>query len=451
MPEPSAECSNTVYLVPKSGKQKQGYREYICVNAGTEEASSWRFEEIGDTDIDLSDYYRKSETYSKAETDGKLGLKQDKLTAGTSVEITEANVVNVKEDETTVKLSEDLYTYTNIGKITGASNTNPVKVASVGDSLKSVFNAILGTEVDVNPDITDRSAVAPSQSGTTNASGAEVGTSILAQDGTVTFTVANSGIAQYGVKTASTHTYNKKGANTDFVYPIKTNVIRVGEEDKSYNIRVELNSAYHDLVTATTGTIVATSGNYIYCNLGAENKLVLKIAMGAETSTVSQITRCGQLKAYVEFEDAQYNGEPIEHFCTYLDAAYTQKLSRAAITSLATDAYTVTAGTYYPYFGQTTSTDAPTSGLTKSTDKICYDSGTTVKMAADGYIWFMVPAAKSNKKIQQYALGSWNDMATTDAGTITLTLASGATASYKAFRTTAEQRSGSSLQVRIVE
>ena len=172
--------------------------------------------------------------------------------------------------------------------------------------------------------------------------------------------------------------------------------------------------------------------------------------MGAETSTVSQITRCGQLKAYVEFEDAQYNGESIEHFCTYLDAAYTQKLSRSAIISSATAAYTVSAGTYYPYFGQTTSTDAPTSGLTKSTDKICYTNGTTVTMAADGYIWFMVPAAKSNKKIQQYALGSWNDMATTDAGTITLTLASGATASYKAFRTTAEQSSGSSLQVRIV-
>ena len=449
MPEPSADCSNAVYLVPKSGKQ--GYKEYICVNEGTEEASSWRFEEIGDTDVNLSDYYRKSETYSSVEIDGKLASKQDKLTAGTNVEITKDNVVNVKEDETTVKLSEDLYTYTNIGKITGASNTNPVKVASVGDSLKSVFNAILGTEVDVNPTITDRSAVTPSQSGTIEANGAEVGTSISAQDGTVTFTVANSGVAQYGVKTESANTYNKKGANTEFVYPIKTNVIRVGEEDKSYNIRVELASAYHNLVTATAGTIVATSGNYIYCNLGAQNTLALKIAMGTETSTVSQIIRCGQLKAYVEFEDAQYNGQPVEHFCTYLNSAYTQKLSRAAIISSATDAYTVSAGTYYPYFGQTTSTTAPTSGLTKSEDKVCYTDGTTVKMAADGYVWFMVPAAKSNKKIQQYALGSWNDMATTDAGTVTLTLASGATASYKAFRTTAEQSSGSSLQVRIVE
>ena len=140
MPEPSAECSNAVYLVPKSSKQ--GYKEYICVNEGTEEASSWKFEEIGDTDVDLSDYYRKSETYSATAIDGKLELKQDKLTAGTNVEITEANVVNVKEDETTVKLSEDLYTYTDIGKITGASQTSPVKVASVGDSLKSVFNAI---------------------------------------------------------------------------------------------------------------------------------------------------------------------------------------------------------------------------------------------------------------------------------------------------------------------
>ena len=105
--------------------------------------------------------------------------------------------------------------------------------------MKSVFNALLGTEVDVNPTITDRSAVTPSQSGTKEASGAEVGTSISAQDGTVTFTVTNSGVAQYGVKTASANTYNKKGANTEFVYPIKTNVIRAGEEDKSYNIRAE--------------------------------------------------------------------------------------------------------------------------------------------------------------------------------------------------------------------
>ena len=91
------------------------HTHYHGAQGGTEEASSWKFEEIGDTDVDLSDYYKKSETYSATAIDGKLELKQDKLTAGTNVEITEANVVNVKEDETTVKLSEDLYTYTNIG------------------------------------------------------------------------------------------------------------------------------------------------------------------------------------------------------------------------------------------------------------------------------------------------------------------------------------------------
>lgn len=385
LPEPSAECENTIYLVPK-GEGKTGYKEYICINEGTEEEPSWKFEEIGDTDIKVPGY----------EAGENIVFTTDEVSGNT--------IINAEEDETTVKLAEDLYAYTNIGKITGASQTNPVKVASQGDSLKSVFNAILGTEVDVNPTITDSSANTMSQLGTGAKSAAEHGASFAAANPTVTFTVANGGKAQYGLKTATTSTYNKSGANTAFNYPIKEKTITVGEEEKTYNIRVEVASAYHDIISVTTGTEVARSGNYIYCLLDSSNKVTLKLALPAGTYTQSTQTLCGQLKAYVEYEAAEYNGEAVEHFCTYLNNDYDQKLTTDAKTSSSSTACTCPKGNLYPYYGNTASTVAPTSGLTKSTDSACYTNGVNVTMAADGYIWFAVPVAKS--KIQQYALGS---------------------------------------------
>lgn len=60
LPEPSADCERIVYLVPK-GDGKTGYKEYVCINEGSAEVPVWKFEEIGDTDIDLSNYYTKDE------------------------------------------------------------------------------------------------------------------------------------------------------------------------------------------------------------------------------------------------------------------------------------------------------------------------------------------------------------------------------------------------------
>lgn len=80
----------TIYFVPKQGG---GYTEHMYIN------NAW--EEIGDTDIDLSGYYTKTETdvlladkadassvYTKTETDNLLGAKQNALTAGENVQIT---------------------------------------------------------------------------------------------------------------------------------------------------------------------------------------------------------------------------------------------------------------------------------------------------------------------------------------------------------------------------
>lgn len=81
--------ARTIYFVPKQGG---GYTEHMYIN------NDW--EEIGDTDIDLSDYYTKTQTdalladkadassvYTKTETDNFLDAKQNALTAGTNVQI----------------------------------------------------------------------------------------------------------------------------------------------------------------------------------------------------------------------------------------------------------------------------------------------------------------------------------------------------------------------------
>lgn len=74
--------SDTIYLVQKGKPEEHNlYEEYIYTNG------DW--EHIGDTSVDLSDYYNKEET------DKKLLVKQDKLTAGDNIEIID-NVISNK-------------------------------------------------------------------------------------------------------------------------------------------------------------------------------------------------------------------------------------------------------------------------------------------------------------------------------------------------------------------
>jgi hypothetical protein len=74
--------TDTIYLVKKDKPGVQNlYDEYVYTN------SSW--EHIGDTSVDLSDYY------TKEESDKKLLAKQDKLLPGDNITISEDNVISV--------------------------------------------------------------------------------------------------------------------------------------------------------------------------------------------------------------------------------------------------------------------------------------------------------------------------------------------------------------------
>ena len=67
--------TNTIYMILKSAPTTNNiYDEYMYIN------NAWEL--IGNTEVDLSNYYTKTETYSKSETDIALGNKQDMLTLG---------------------------------------------------------------------------------------------------------------------------------------------------------------------------------------------------------------------------------------------------------------------------------------------------------------------------------------------------------------------------------
>jgi len=79
------------------------------------------------------------------------------------------------------------------------------------------------------------------------------------------------------------------------------------------------------------------------------------------------------------------------------------------------------------YYGNVSSTTAPTTG-TGLSHLASVSSGVDITTASGEYVVFMSPVAKTS--IQQLIIGSWYDIATTDKGTVTFTLSTGATATY---------------------
>lgn len=128
---PGENTLGAIYLVSK-GKEKSGYREYITVKGGTEASPTYAWEEIGDTEVSLEDYYTKNEVGDllddKVDKDGTKGLSSNDYTnedktklAGISegankVEASETNG-NIKIDgkEVTVyKAPEEKYAFDSI-------------------------------------------------------------------------------------------------------------------------------------------------------------------------------------------------------------------------------------------------------------------------------------------------------------------------------------------------
>lgn len=343
--------------------------------------------------------------------------------------------------EQDIKLADDLYTYTAIGKITSASNTNPVLVASAGENLKAVFNKVFGTQQDQQPTITTSGVALSVSAGTTSYGGGEFGTAVAATDVTITFTLANSGTANYGYRCGDTKT---TGSQT-FYYPVT--------KQNGADLVITLPSgktASASMVTA--GTFVSASNNVLYCNFNTSKKVSVKISLPEGSVSTSLQTRYGQVSASVTLGAAQKEnqltaGTAITKFLTYLknDATDTASLSGGTKTNTA-GAYTISAGSYYPYY-LTSASNTLTSVTSGATRFSTTTTSTAISMniASDSYIWFLLPPGTSGSKTIQYeALGQWYEFGggTTGPTNVTLTLNSGVSATYKAYHTNKQAAAG---------
>lgn len=70
LPAANSSMKKYIYLIPISGASSpDAYEEYVCINKGTASSPSWTWEKIGDTNIDLSDYVKVTDTLGKANVD----------------------------------------------------------------------------------------------------------------------------------------------------------------------------------------------------------------------------------------------------------------------------------------------------------------------------------------------------------------------------------------------
>lgn len=91
---PETGRTDTIYLVKKDNPGEQNlYDEYVYTETG--------WEHIGDTSVDLSDYY------TKEESNEKLLAKQDKLVAGENITISEDNVISATFQKEIIELTDE--------------------------------------------------------------------------------------------------------------------------------------------------------------------------------------------------------------------------------------------------------------------------------------------------------------------------------------------------------
>ena len=178
--------------------------------------------------------------------------------------------------------------------------------------------------------------------------------------------------------------------------------------------------------------------------------------------TENQQIRYGQISASVKLGAAQKEnqltaGTVITKFLTYLSNDASSTSANNALTggnkSNTAGAYTISAGSYSPYYLASTSSEL-TSVAKNVATRYTAGNAVSIKCDTESYIWFfLVPGTSGNKSIEYEALGSWykfgGDDGTSGPFDVELTLHSGITVTYKAYRTNKQAAAGTT-QFRIV-
>lgn len=154
---------------------------------------------------------------------------------------------------------------------------------------------------------------------------------------------------------------------------------------------------------------------------GSKNITSIKIGTSSGGNDLYSGTNATSGTAITLTTSKTYDGKTIgsnKIYCTISDG--TQSASASATINYV----------YYTYSKLTTSTSPDTSGATRQNQS---DADSTYSYIAGQYLWLY--SRDANKKIQTYVAGSWAGVNTTASSEITLTLSSGATAKYYAYRT----------------
>jgi hypothetical protein len=295
---------------------------------------------------------------------------------------TVSNLGFAASSEADLRLAEDLYTYADIGKITGATNKNPIKVASVGETLKTVFNAVFGEQADEQPSIGSAS-LGVSQTGSTSVTGGEYGKVHSTISATVTFTLTDSVTCNYGYRIGDTKTTGLQTVE----YPIT--------KQSNADIKITLPSgqtASSSMVT--TGSYVSHSSNVLYCNFDANKRVTISFTVPAGNTTTAAQTRYNTIKGEVVLGNAKTtSGAEITKFLTMQKNDASASLSGGNKSNTST-AYTITAG-YVPYTYQlatATPSSLPTANRTQNKPTSITVSGGS----SSTYLYIFVPSSKSD-------------------------------------------------------
>lgn len=381
-----------------------------------------------------------------------------------------------------IKLGSDLYTYTPIGLATNANNeiigsgstiskTNPGLLGNTGDSLKSVFNKIFGTRTTVQPTISTAGTYLEVSAGQTSygSSSDEFGTSYPNTPVTITFTLHNSGTAQYGYRCGEDSYYLHNGSGKTFYYPVTkqngADLVITLPTGKSAVV-VTTNMGTDASGTTIPNSITISGDDKLYCNFNKDKQVSIEITLPGEQTDLSEITRYGKITALVKLGKAQKEnqitaGTEITKFLSYPDGDDATTTSYYSISDKSNSAgpYTLTAGKYYNYYITTSSTNLysefgePVSGAERF-------NSSTVNIPCDTakHIWFLLPPGTTGSKSIQYEpfANTWVDAfggatdTTVGPTPVELTLDSGETVTYQGYYTSAKAAAGSSLNYRII-
>jgi len=284
--------------------------------------------------------------------------------------------------DTQVKLSADLKTYYNIGKIQTASGTNPVLVGHAGDTLRQVFNNLMSMD-EIQPQIT-------------------------AQPSISAFSLSSSASDEYGTQ-INTVNYSISTNQGSYTYqPSPTGVSWSKYTLSGGCAEIEKTSTSGSVTLSSTYTVGSSSAVSFTC-------------VGTHTAGGIAKTNLGN------------NSDPI----VQIQAGMKSRTANFSKTSVLYP--------YYMLSNSETITEVGSTGRTKSTQSACTSSGVSLTATTNQYVYFLLPASYGQKKIQYEALGQWYDWSagTAAAQTITITLDSGATkADYKAYRTNSKMAVG---------